>query len=363
MEELHIGRTYELLEPMSTGGTVWQARHRTTGRAVAVKLFRHGLETAPEAIGRFLRDAQAAGRLEHPHVAQVLEAGLDPRTRTPYVVRELLPGVSLQRYLRRERLEGEGRLAPTVAASVVGSVLRGLAAMHQVGVVHGGLTPAHVILCRRPEDPFDTVTPKIIDFGAELLRSALGRRDEAGLDEVAYLSPEQAEGRRDLDAASDLWAVGVMLFEMVAGTRPFDADTVDGTLARIRSHEVPLGALGPEVSRGFAEVVSRALTRRPSARFLSALDMLESLEGAVLTPLRGASLVLPRVSVAALQPRDAAPEPPLHVLASETLPPAPALPRLEPASHARRVVPLSTWLALAAAAFVLGAAVYWLLRS
>lgn len=362
-----VGEKYELLARIGTGGMgeVWEARHHVTGRRVAVKLLRAGTKRRDEVSKRFLREAQAIGRLEHVHVVEVLDAGIDPHSKSPYIVQALLRGVSLRRYLRTR-----SRLTPQEAATIVAPVLRGLSAAHVAGIVHRDIKPSNVILCRQLDDALDTVTPKIIDFGISKLEegeesdSTLSTLTASGvaLGTVGYMAPEQAEGRGDVDGRADLWACGVMLFEMVAGRRPFDGSTTAQTLLRIVSHDAPpLDALGLEVSRGFVDVVARALARKPSQRFLSALDMLEALEGSVSAPLRSSAIVLSGASAASLLPNeDEALEPPASPTA-ETEPRAPRSEPRSPASAPSATVP--AWVAWSAGAVALGAIAVALLRT
>jgi serine/threonine protein kinase len=369
-----VGEKYELLGRLGAGGMgeVWEARHHVTGRRVAVKLLRADTRRRDEAAKRFLREAQAIGRLEHPHVVEVLDAGIDPATKAPYIVQALLRGVSLRRYLRTRT-----RLEPLEAASVVAPVLRGLSAAHVAGIVHRDIKPSNVILCRQPDDALDAVTPKIIDFGISKLEegeetdSTLSTLTASGvaLGTIGYMAPEQAEGRADVDGRADLWAAGVMLFEMVAGRRPFDGSSTAQTLLRIVSQDAPpLDALGLEVSRGFVDVVVRALARKPTDRFLSALDMLEALEGAVGTPLRSTSIVLPGASMASLLPDEDEAFVPVPVSPTAETAPGRAHGTPEDASSraagtTARGATVPAWVAWSAGAVAFGAIAVALLRT
>jgi serine/threonine protein kinase len=307
-----IDGKYELLAPLGVGGMgeVWEARHVVTGRHVAVKLLKPDTKRRDEASRRFLREAQAIGRLEHPHVVEVLDAGIDPSSDAPYIVQTLLRGLSLRKYLRTRE-----RLSPDLAATLVAPILRALAAAHVAGIVHRDIKPTNVFLCRRDDEPLDVVTPKIIDFGISKLEERSDHTESLStltitgvvVGTLGYMSPEQAEGRDDVDGRADLWAVGVMLYEMVSGRRPFDAPSTAMMLLRIVSHDPPpLEGLGLDVPPAFSEVVSRALARKPEERFTSALELLEALESAIGRSLRDASIVVPGASEAAAKPDDEA---------------------------------------------------------
>ena len=309
-----VGGKYVLLGRLGAGGMgeVWEARHEVTGRRVAVKIVRVGGTRREETTRRLLREAQAIGRVEHPHVVEVLDAGIDAERQTPYIVQSLLRGVSLRRYLRTQR-----RLSALEAAAVVAPVLRGLAAAHVAGIVHRDIKPSNVILCRLPDDPPDLVTPKIIDFGISKLEEGEGSDEPlstltasgVALGTVGYMAPEQIEGR-EVDGRADLWSVGVMLYEMVAGRRPFDGSSTAQTLIRSVNGEAPsLLSFGLALPAGFPAVVERALARSASERFLSALDMVEALSQAVEAPLRDAAIVLPGASAAAALPPEESDEP------------------------------------------------------
>jgi hypothetical protein len=318
-----VGGKYQLLGRLGAGGMgeVWEARHEITGRRVAVKLLRLGATTRrDEASKRFLREAQAIGRVEHPHVVEVLDAGIDPARKAPYIVQSLLRGVSLRGYLK-----AHGRLTAEEAARVVAPILRGLGAAHVAGIVHRDVKPSNVILCRQPDDPLDAVVPKLIDFGISKLEDepegdTLSTLTASGvaLGTVGYMAPEQIEGR-ELDGRADLWSVGVMLFEMVAGRRPFDGASTAQTLVRSLTVEAPsLRSFDLPLPPAFPDVVARALATSPAHRFLSALEMLDALASAVGEPLREGAVVLPGASVASAAPRSEIDDP--HPPTAETAP-------------------------------------------
>lgn len=297
-----IGGKYELVALLGEGGMgrVFEARHVVTGRRVAVKVLKVEASRRTEAQRRFLREARAIGRVEDPHVVEVLDAGMDEATGAPFVVQTLLRGVSLRAYLRTL-----DRIEPVLAARLAARVLRGLGAAHAAGVVHRDVKPSNVFLSRREGDTPDEVTPKVIDFGISKLADA-GDVVEAPstltasgvvVGTVGYMAPEQAEGRDDVDGRADLWAVGVMLYEMISGDRPFDAPSTTATLLRIVSAAPPpLDRARPDVPKALADVVMRALQREPADRWSSAAAMLEALEHAVDEPLRASTVVLPGVS-------------------------------------------------------------------
>lgn len=261
------GGKYELVALLGQGGMgrVFEARHVVTGRRVAVKVLKVEASRRTEAQRRFLREARAIGRVEDPHVVEVLDAGMDEATGAPFVVQTLLRGVSLRAYLRTL-----DRIEPVLAARLAAPVLRGLGAAHAAGVVHRDVRPSNVFFSRREGDAPDEVTPKAIDFGISKLADAGDVVEPPStltasgvvVGTVGYMAPEQAEGRDDVDGRADLWAVGVMLYEMIAGDRPFDAPSTAATLLRIVSAVAPpLDRARPDVPNALADVVMRAPTR------------------------------------------------------------------------------------------------------
>lgn len=293
-----VDGTYEILGPLGAGGMgeVFEARHKVTGRHVALKLLRAENATKDDARRRFVREAQAIGRLDHPHVVEILDAGIDGASGAPFLVQTLLRGPSL-----RELVQVSPRMDPVLAVRLVAPVLRGLAAAHAAGIVHRDMKPTNVILSRRDGDAPGEVVPKIIDFGISKLHEQGDTPDPVStitrsgvvVGTAAYMAPEQAEGRDDVDGRVDVWALGVMLYEMIVGRRPFEAPSTATLLLRIISHDpVPVAVARPEVPAAIGELVMRALQRDPAARWPTAAAMLAACEEALGTPLKGAAVTI-----------------------------------------------------------------------
>lgn len=253
--DLLSGR-YELGAPLGSGGMarVYEATDRMLSRRVAVKL----LETdagIPHARERFLNEARLAASLSHPHAVAVYDTGTDQGS--AYIVMELVEGQTLA-----QLLAAEGPLAPERAVAVADPVLAALAAAHARGMVHRDVKPANVLLGRDG-------SVKLADFG--IAKATEGRADLTMTGQVigtpTYLSPEQASGR-PATPASDVYATGVVLYEMLAGQPPFKAENPIATaMAHQRDPVPPLGRQRPGLPPGLVAAVSRALAKDPADRY------------------------------------------------------------------------------------------------
>ena len=257
---------YRLLREIGGGGmgTVYEAEDVRLGRRVAVKLLPPEYSRDRRAKERFLREARAASAVDHPNLCTVYDVG-ESGGRL-YIVLAFYEGETL-----RERLRC-GPLPLAEAREVAIQVARGLARAHEAGIIHRDIKPANVMLTRRGE-------VKILDFGIARLEG-----DEASLTRTgaswgtpAYMSPEQARGD-SVDARTDVWSLGVMLYEMVAGRRPFRGDSLEAVVSAILTREPePLERGRPEVAAGLVRVVERALSKDPADRSASAAEMLADL--------------------------------------------------------------------------------------
>ncbi|HEX3775487.1 MAG TPA: protein kinase [Polyangiaceae bacterium] len=266
-----IAGKYELLRKLGQGGmgSVWYAQHLTLHSPVAIKLIDPAIATNPEALGRFLREAQSAAVLRSPHVVQILDHGVD--NGVPYIAMELLEGESLA-----DRLARVGRLSPAETARIVIHVCRAVGRAHDAGIVHRDLKPDNVFLVRNDDEE----VAKVLDFGiAKATTHGLGAaasgatRTGALLGTPYYMSPEQAEGDRSLDSRADIWALGVITFECLLGRRPFEAETLGSLLLAICTRPIPVPSRVGQVPAGFDEWFARACSRDLAARFASAKEL------------------------------------------------------------------------------------------
>ena len=260
---------YEILEEIGKGGMgqVYRARHTGLGAEVALKVLGGFLSGAiDDGEARFEREARAIAKLDHRNCVRVLDYG---RTRKhQYIAMELLDGPTLAHLLR-----DEGRLPTALAVRITRSLLAALAHAHARGVLHRDIKPENVILAGANRR---TV---LIDFGLAHLRddAPLTARGMC-IGSPSYLAPERLDGEPH-DTRADLYAVGVMLYEMLAGERPFVGDSTAEILCRVREADArPVQERRGDVSAPLAAVVARALAKSPRARFASAEDMLYALE-------------------------------------------------------------------------------------
>jgi serine/threonine-protein kinase len=267
---------YEILDQIGEGGmgAVFEAEHVDTKRRVAVKvILAEDLKKKKAHVRRFHREARAAGSIETQHIAQVIDTGTDADER-PYMVMELMKGRDLAQVLR-----DVGTLQPDVAVAIAAQACRGLARAHEVGVIHRDIKPGNVFLAEKDKK----ITVKLCDFGiakldADMLQSfheSTLTKTGALLGSPLYMSPEQARGKREIDARADVWSIGIVLYRMLAGRAPFqDVEALGDLIITICSTPVPpIQDFAPWVSPRVAEVLHRALRLRPDERYQSAEEM------------------------------------------------------------------------------------------
>ena len=260
---MQVGR-YEILEIIGTGahGRVARAHDSMIGRLVAIKLFPKELAKG-EARDRFIQEARVIGQLSHPSIITLHDMGIDEATQTPYLVMEFLDGQPLDRILEK------GSIPFSKACAWAAEVACALGAAHRKGVIHGDVKPANMLIT-------DDGRVKLMDFGMARLAS----RDTGAtplLGTPAYWCPEQIMGKPQ-DARSDLFSLGVVLYEMVTGKRPFDADSLQGICSRVLSSTpLPPSHANPSVPTGFDAIVARCLAKDPAARYAPAEALAEEL--------------------------------------------------------------------------------------
>jgi serine/threonine protein kinase/Flp pilus assembly protein TadD len=274
---------YEILGSLGAGGMgeVYRARDTRLERDVAVKVLPERLAHDPAALARFQREARAVAALPHPNVVAVYDYGVEQGM--PFVVMELLEGETLGRHLKRSPLDWRGALA------VAAAVADGVAAAHAKGIVHRDLKPENVYLTAAGG-------VKVLDFGLARLEKVspapgplsatvtFETQQGALLGTVSYMSPEQVRGLH-ADARSDVFALGCVLFEMVAGQRPFPGQTTADVMVAIL-HEPPprLSESGRSRPAALDRVIARCLEKDPARRFPSAAELAAALRAVPLDP-------------------------------------------------------------------------------
>jgi eukaryotic-like serine/threonine-protein kinase len=263
---------YRLEKLLGEGGmgVVYAAHHELLGQRVAVKLIRPEYATQEDAVTRFLNEARAAARIENDHVARVLDVGI-LQGRLPYMVLEYLDGSDLAHVLH-----AGGRLPVADVADYLLQAIEAVAHAHAQGIIHRDLKPSNLFLARRPDG---TRRLKVLDFG---ISKALGAtpgiaanvtRTNAMLGSPLYMSPEQLRDSKGVDQRCDIWAFGVIAYELLTGQPPFNGENAVALFAAIMESTPPtLASLRPDAA-ALDPIVLRCLRNRPADRFSSVTEL------------------------------------------------------------------------------------------
>ncbi|MCA9584260.1 MAG: protein kinase [Myxococcales bacterium] len=255
-------------------GIVVSARHLELGTRVAIKLLRAGGSEE----GRFLREARAVSRIESEHVARVLDVGRTAEG-APFIVMEHLRGVDLS-----ERLAEGGLVEVDVAVRYVRQACEAVGEAHALGIVHRDLKPSNLFIVARRDG---TELVKVLDFGISKVTEPLdgasidltATADSAVMGSIAYMSPEQLESAARADARSDVWSLGVVLFELLTGARPFEGESAVAIAARIAGASPrAMREARPSVPAALDDVVAKCLAKDADARFQTVADLSRALE-------------------------------------------------------------------------------------
>ena len=296
-----VAGTYEVTEVLGRGGmgAVWAARHlRLPGKRVAIKVLL-GTSVGEQALARFRREAEIASRIGHPNIVEVLDFNT-LGDGTPYQVLEFLDGESLGQRLRR------GPIPQAETMDLVLQVGSALRAAHRAGVVHRDLKPDNIFLC--PTDSGGVVHNriKILDFGISKIRGSqtLQTQESILIGTPQYMSPEQASGKNQtVDQRTDVFALGAIVYEMLAGRPAFSGDSVVAVIMDVvQGIPTPLASLVPSLPPAVDRAIARALAKRPEDRFAEIGDFVTALTGRTLQTLgsdaRGSSNVITQAATA-----------------------------------------------------------------
>ena len=268
-----LDNRYELVEFIGKGGMalVYRAIDKRTGHDVAVKILRPEYNQDAEFCTRFDREAVAASKMSHHNIVNLLDVGQDDNMR--YLVMEYVRGRTLKDVIKQN-----GPLKPAVAAQVAIRILSALQHAHKNGIIHRDIKPQNILV-------HSDGLIKVGDFGiARVVGSNTISTDDVVMGSVHYFSPEQAKGE-PVTAASDLYSVGVVLYEMLTGKPPFDGETpVAIAMQHIGGKAQPIREIDPTIPPALERVVEKAMEKRPERRYQTALDMAQDIQHAMQEP-------------------------------------------------------------------------------
>jgi serine/threonine-protein kinase len=291
-----IGGRYHLEERIGEGGmgVVWRATDLTLARSVALKLlFAPGERERERSAAQFLREARLSGAVQHRNVVHITDFGTTPGG-SSYMVMELLEGETLA-----DLLDRDGMLRWEWVMRLAARILDGLAAVHAASIVHRDLKPENVFLVTDPDPPF----PKLLDFGiSRSIDPASGRRSPHTTCEgllvgtPEYMSPEQVRGLRDIDHRSDLYALGVILYEALTGQIPYSSENRGDLIIAIAAGGAPPPhQVNPTIPIAVSDLITKAIARARDDRFFDAREMRQAVLAAVTSPHSPLTEALARV--------------------------------------------------------------------
>lgn len=271
-----VAGKYLIDEVLGEGGmgVVFGAVHQITRRRVALKWMFPWISQQRSGRARFLREARAAGQIEHPNVIEVLD--VVEHGNSIFIVMEYLTGESYRSVLERRKLTTQRAIEILIPA------MQGVAAVNARGTIHRDLKPDNIFLCRNPDGKSGPV--KVLDFGVSKLidveQTQIQTITEDGsiVGTPAYMSPEQVRGERDLDERVDVYSFGVMLYESFSGTLPFEGKTSNALLIQVATQDaIPLRRVRPDVPVALEGIVARAMARNRSDRYANLKELIDAL--------------------------------------------------------------------------------------
>lgn len=268
-----IGDRYRIDRFLAEGGSgeVYAAQNVWTGRPVAVKRLLPDRQVDATLVERFLVEGRIGGRVEHPNIVDVLEMGREVDDGSMFIVQELLRGESL-----RSVIDRRGQLAVREALDLIVPILGALVAVHQQGIVHRDVKPDNIFVL---VSPFGQQIPKLLDFGiAKVSQEDTLTKAGSVMGTLGYMSPEQLASSEEVDRRADLWSLGIVMYELLSGAHPFEADTYVAAMFKIMHRQVPeLHTFVPGCPKGLSDLVQKSLCKSRHDRPDSALALLEEL--------------------------------------------------------------------------------------
>ncbi|MFO0597321.1 MAG: protein kinase [Myxococcaceae bacterium] len=295
-------------------GSVYKAQHIHTGQMVALKLLKKSLGADAGMLERFLREARAAAAVGSEHIVKVNDAGLSPDGQA-FLALEFLDGMDLNELAQRER-----PLPHVRVAMIALQVLEGLGAAHARGIVHRDMKPANVFITRRRDERgTERDFVKLLDFGISKMHGDAGTSGltmtGVAMGTPSYMAPEQFFDARSVDARADVYSVSAMLYELLSGRLPLDAESYAHLIVKVRTElPVPLNQVAPQVPMPLAQVVTVGLAKDPAQRWQSAKEFSDA--------LRSSLAMAPAGSTPAFLPSSSSPRPPIATPVAQPPPPA-----------------------------------------
>ena len=266
-----LGNRYEIIEKIGSGGMsdVYRAKDHSLGRDVAIKVLKSDFAQDSSFVTKFRAEAQSAAALEHPNIVNIYDVGSEDGLY--YIVMEYIEGITLKQYIAKK-----GRLGYNEALSIAIQMARGIEAAHNKGIVHQDIKPQNIIISKEGK-------VKVTDFG--IARAANSNTIHAGsMGSVHYVSPEQARNGF-VSYASDIYSLGIVMYEMVTGRVPFDGDTpVAIAIQHIQSQMTPPEEIVPGLPIAVSRIIEKCTMKSPERRYASASELLVDLKRAMVNP-------------------------------------------------------------------------------
>lgn len=267
-----IGERYSIISLVGTGGMayVYNAIDTRLNRRVAIKVLKDEYSSDKSFITKFKAEAQSAARLSHPNIVNVYDVGEEGNVH--YIVMELVEGITLKKFI-----EKRGKLDVNTAVGIAIQIAQGMEAAHASHIIHRDIKPQNIIISKEGK-------VKVTDFGIAKVATSNTIAAGQAIGSVHYISPEQARGGY-LDEKSDIYSLGVTLYEMISGRMPFAADnTVSVALLHIQEEAIPLRELDPEIPLSIERIVQKCMQKKPERRYLTATELIDDLKKAIIEP-------------------------------------------------------------------------------